>query len=427
VDRRAVVVGGSLGGLTAALLLHEAGFAVSVHERSAQLADRGAGIVAHPESLRYLLERGLVHLDEVSILCGNLRYLDRDGRLVSDEPSGYRFTSWFALYARLLDRLSQRSMHFAEALYDFSEDADEVTVRFSGGGEERCDLLVCADGIASTARHLLLPDVEPVYSGYIGWRGTVPLTQLDPRLRASLGDHMTYQLLDSGHTLANPIPDSRGPASNEGPFLNWIWYRRLADGAEVTRAMTDSRGRHHDLSVPPGAVAAAADTELRKAASTLLSDDLAALVLITRRPSSSAWSTWRFPRWPSAGCAWWATRHSWPGPTRPRGPPRRPRMPGPSPTRWPEPTTSPPGCSTGNPVSSSWAGAWCGAHVSWATRSSAVNGLPATTRCSSVCAPPATPALIAPGRRRRAFPRPHDGHQTVKRSRSGRGSNPAQR
>lgn len=279
-----MVVGGSLGGLTAALLLHEAGFAVSVHERSAQLADRGAGIVAHPESLRYLLERGLVDLDEVSIPCGNLRYLDRDGRLVSDEPSGYRFTSWFALYARLLDRLPQRSMHFAEALYDFSDDADGVTVRFSGGGEERCDLLVCADGIASTARHRLLPEVEPVYSGYIGWRGTVPFTQLDPRLRASLGDHITYQLLDPGHTLAYPIPDSRGRASNEVPFLNWIWYRRLADGPEVTRAMTDSRGRHHDLSVPPGAVAAAADTELREAASTLLADDLAALVLTTPHP-----------------------------------------------------------------------------------------------------------------------------------------------
>jgi 2,6-dihydroxypyridine 3-monooxygenase len=284
VIRHAVVVGGSLGGLTAALLLHEAGFAVSVHERSAQLADRGAGIVAHPDSLRYLLERNLVDLDEVSIPCGNLRYLDRDGRLVSEQPSGYRFTSWFALYARLLDRLPAASMHFAQALCDFSDDGAAVTVRFDGGGQKRCDLLVCADGIASTARHLLLPAVEPVYSGYIGWRGTVPFTSLDPRLRASLGDHITYQLLDSGHLLAYRIPDSSGGASSGGTSLNWIWYRRLGDGEDVTRAMTDSQGRHHDLSVPPGEVAAAADAELREAASTLLSDDLAALVRTTRRP-----------------------------------------------------------------------------------------------------------------------------------------------
>lgn len=282
--RHAVVVGGSLGGLTAALLLDEAGFSVSVHERSAQLADRGAGIVAHPDSLRYLLERDLVDLDEVSIPCGNLRYLDRDGRLVWEEPSGYRFTSWFALYARLLDRLPDGAMRFAQALSDFSDDGSAVTVRFGRGEQERCDLLVCADGIASTARHLLLPGVEPVDSGYIGWRGTVPFTALDPRLRASLGDHITYQLLRSGHVLAYPIPDSGGRASDGGTSLNWIWYRRLGDGSDVTRAMTDSHGRHHDLSVPPGEVAAAADAELRQAASTLLSEDLAALVRTTRQP-----------------------------------------------------------------------------------------------------------------------------------------------
>jgi 2,6-dihydroxypyridine 3-monooxygenase len=282
--RRAVVVGGSLGGLTAALLLREAGFEVSVHERSAQLADRGAGIIAHPDSLRYLLERGLASLDEVSIPGGNLRYVDRDGRMASDHPSGYRFTSWSALYTRLLDCLPHGAMHFGQMLSSFVDDGDAVTAHFSGAEQQRCDLLVCADGIASAARRLLLPAIELVYSGYIGWRGTVPVAALDSRLRAALGDHITYQLLDAGHTLAYPIPDSRGGQSGDGTALNWIWYRRRAGGDEVTRAMTDSGGQHHDLSVPPGAVAATAVAELREAAARLLSDNLAALVLATQQP-----------------------------------------------------------------------------------------------------------------------------------------------
>jgi 2,6-dihydroxypyridine 3-monooxygenase len=282
--RRAVVVGGSLGGLTAALLLRETGFDVSVHERSAQLADRGAGIIAHPESLRYLLERGLAGLEEVSIPGGNLRYVDRDGRLVSDRPSGYRFTSWFALYTRLLDRLPDGAIHFGESLSAFVDDGESVTVQFSRAGEQRCDLLVCADGIASSARRLLLPVIELVDSGYIGWRGMVPVAALDSRLRAALGDHITYQLLDAGHILAYPIPDSRNRQPGEGTSLNWIWYRRPGDGDDVTRALTDSAGRHHDLSVPPGAVAAAAVAQLREAADALLSDDLAALVLATDQP-----------------------------------------------------------------------------------------------------------------------------------------------
>ncbi|MFI5313487.1 MAG: FAD-dependent monooxygenase [Candidatus Dormibacteria bacterium] len=281
-ERRAVVIGGSLGGLTAALFLHEAGYAVSIHERSAELSDRGAGIVAHPESLRYLIERGAATLDEVSIPCGNLRYLDRDGVTVHEAPVGYRFTSWYALYSRLLERLPAGTMHFSQALHDISDDGDEVVVGMQGGVEARCDVLVCADGISSTARHLLLPGSEPVDAGYIGWRGTVSVAALDPALRASLGNHITYQLLDSGHILAYPIPGSAITAS-EGS-LNWVWYRRVTEGAGLTSAMTDSRGVQHALSVPPGMVRAGAAGELRSAAGELLAADLAALVLSTPQP-----------------------------------------------------------------------------------------------------------------------------------------------
>ncbi len=279
---RAVVIGGSLGGLTAALLLHEAGYAVSVHERSAELSDRGAGIVAHPESLRYLIERDAATLDEVSIPCGNLRYLDRDGVTVHEAPVGYRFTSWYALYSRLLARLPAGTMHFSQALHDIRNDGDEVTIGMQGGVEARCDVLVCADGISSTARRLLLPGSDPVYAGYIGWRGTVSVAALDPTLRASFGNHITYQLLDAGHILAYPIPGSASTASVGS--LNWVWYRRVTEGAALTSAMTDSRGMHHALSVPPGAVRAGAAGELRVAARELLAPDLAALVLSTPRP-----------------------------------------------------------------------------------------------------------------------------------------------
>src|SRR5665213_2612215 len=134
-QRHAVVVGGSLGGLTAALLLLDAGFSVAVYERSAELADRGAGIVAHPESLRYLVERGIARLEDVSISCANLRYLDRDGGLLQEGPVGYRFTSWFALYERLLERLPRCSRHVSEAVHDVSFGAARVIVSLDGGLE----------------------------------------------------------------------------------------------------------------------------------------------------------------------------------------------------------------------------------------------------------------------------------------------------
>lgn len=99
---RALVVGGSIAGLTAGLLLTDLGFDVSVYERSAsQLAERGAGIVAHEMSLRYLTACLGAELDEVSISSRLLRYLDAAGMCSHAEPSGYRFTSWHALHGRL--------------------------------------------------------------------------------------------------------------------------------------------------------------------------------------------------------------------------------------------------------------------------------------------------------------------------------------
>ena len=72
------------------------------------------------------------------------------------------------------------------------QDGEGVDVRFAGGREGRYDLLVCADGVQSTARHLLLRDVAPVYSGYVGWRGTVAETDLSPAALAALRDAITY-------------------------------------------------------------------------------------------------------------------------------------------------------------------------------------------------------------------------------------------
>ncbi|HEV7534733.1 MAG TPA: FAD-dependent monooxygenase, partial [Acidimicrobiia bacterium] len=59
VPGRAVVVGGSLGGLNAALWLADAGWDVEILERSrSPLEGRGAGIVLHPATVRYLVEHG---------------------------------------------------------------------------------------------------------------------------------------------------------------------------------------------------------------------------------------------------------------------------------------------------------------------------------------------------------------------------------
>jgi len=99
---RAAVVGGSLGGLHAALLLQDIGVEVDVYERSpAELAERGAGIGFLPESARYLVERAGVPLDRISVATSRIRYLDRRGERIYDGAHVYRFSSWNTVYRAL--------------------------------------------------------------------------------------------------------------------------------------------------------------------------------------------------------------------------------------------------------------------------------------------------------------------------------------
>jgi 2,6-dihydroxypyridine 3-monooxygenase len=281
---RAIVAGGSIGGLCAALALADSGFEVTVHERASSImGNRGAGIVAHPVSLGPLTVRGDRRPDELSIPSRSLRYFDRAGRLAHEEPSSYRFTSWQTLHSALLARLGDSSYRRGSELTGFVQDqsAQEgpVTARFSDGSTQRTDLLVCADGITSTARGILLPGTRPRYAGYVGWRGIVSAEDAGAGLFEALGHDITYQLLERGHILAYPIPGGTGTR-----YLNWVWYRNVTAGPELDRLRTDAAGAVRDLSVPAGAVRQEQVADMRSAAASCLEGTLRGLVLATREP-----------------------------------------------------------------------------------------------------------------------------------------------
>jgi 2,6-dihydroxypyridine 3-monooxygenase len=164
---RALVVGGSIGGLTAALALRETGWEVDVYERSTSaLESRGVGIVLHPMTVRYFVESGSFSVEDLSVRADVLRYLASDGSTIHESPCGYMFTNWNSIYRALLMSWDAAHYHLGETLVALTADT-----RFASGREEISDLLVCADGIASTARSLLLPDVRRRYAGYVWWRG----------------------------------------------------------------------------------------------------------------------------------------------------------------------------------------------------------------------------------------------------------------
>ncbi|HKY78252.1 MAG TPA: FAD binding domain-containing protein [Acidimicrobiia bacterium] len=282
--RRAVIVGGSLGGLNAALWLRDIGWDVEVLERSASpLEGRGAGIVLHPATARYLVDNGVADLTEVSTRVEWLRYLGVDATVLSQTPCRYRFTSWTTLYRSLLGCFDRSRYKMGAEVVAVDVDGREATVTTTSGERIGGDVVVAADGVASTVRSRLLPEAGPRYAGYVAWRGTVGEEQLSPETFGALHEAITYHLMPASHILAYPIPNVDGTVTPGGRQFNWAWYRNVAEGAPLDDLMTAVDGRRHPLSLPPGAVQSHHVDDLRTVAKHLPAP-LAEVVLGTAEP-----------------------------------------------------------------------------------------------------------------------------------------------
>ena len=285
---RVAVAGGSLGGLTAALVLRDIGADVTVYERSpAELEQRGAGIGFLPMSARYLVERGGADLEEISTRTGHIRYLARDGRVVHDEPHVYRFSSWNTVYRHLLRCFGHGRYELDAEVSGFVDEPGQrgaVTVQLTDGRAVVVDLLVCAEGIGSATRRRLLPDVAPVYAGYVAWRGMVSEHEL-PRLTAhALGDAITYFVYANSHLLVYPIPGAEGSVAPGERLINFVWYRNYLEGGDLDGVLVGADGVRRDLSLPPGAARPDQVDELRATATNRLPRVLADVIHATERP-----------------------------------------------------------------------------------------------------------------------------------------------
>jgi 2,6-dihydroxypyridine 3-monooxygenase len=272
------VVGGSLGGLTAACLLADSGHRVVVYERSAaELEERGAGIGFLPATYRYLVERAGVCLDDIAVRTSRIRYLARDGTVVHDEEHPYLFSSWNTVYRQMLACFDRSGYRLAHELVDIQ--LEPSTLGFSNGLVIHPDLAVFADGVGSTARAALLPESRPEYCGYVAWRGVVPEQELSDATRRALDDAITYYVYANSHVLVYPIPGRDGSVAPGQRLINIVWYRNYLAGDDLDDLLVDGRGARREVSVPPGALRPEHVAEARALATARLPPPIAEAVL----------------------------------------------------------------------------------------------------------------------------------------------------
>ncbi|MEP4194605.1 MAG: flavin-dependent oxidoreductase [Aliishimia sp.] len=236
-----LIAGAGIGGLTAALMLHQRGIKVQVIEQAAQVREVGVGINTLPHSIAELDALGLLdRLDEVGLRTRELRYLNRSGQEVWRELRGtyaghdhpqfsiHRGRLQKLLYDAVIDRLGPDAVQTGLRLSGFVQDEAGVSAYFTDTRDGcssrtlRGEVLICADGIHSAGRRQFYPNEgPPSWEGVVMWRGAVDWPVWED------GETMAIAGGLGGKFVLYPI----APVKNGQQLMNWVVNVRVADAS----------------------------------------------------------------------------------------------------------------------------------------------------------------------------------------------------
>jgi 2-polyprenyl-6-methoxyphenol hydroxylase-like FAD-dependent oxidoreductase len=182
---RVAIIGGGIGGLTAANALVQARFEVSVYEAAAELKEIGAGVALHPNAIKVLRALGVE--EDVRKVEGRSQWQVmrnwKTGRLIartSREQQAASFGTAGATVHRadlldvLADALPAHIVTLGKRCTEVQPDGDTAVARFADGSEIEADVIVGADGIHSAVRASLFGPDAPRFTGKICYRSVVP-------------------------------------------------------------------------------------------------------------------------------------------------------------------------------------------------------------------------------------------------------------
>jgi len=284
-QRRALIVGGSLGGLLAAHLLRSAGLDVVVFERNAEdLTGRGAGISTHPQLIEILRRVGIAFDQSMGIKVDTVVCLDRGGRSYLETPTARTMSSWGRLYRSLRDPLPSGSYRLGMSLARVEQDARGVAAIFADGTRVTGDLLVGADGLRSTVREQFLPDLQPSYAGYVAWRAMLDEREVPPEIRAEIFERYTFCLPEGELCLAYPVPGRNNETQPGRRAYNIVWYRPTDPAKALPDLCTDATGRCHGTSMAPPLIRPEVTAAIKATARALLAPQVAEIFDRTPQP-----------------------------------------------------------------------------------------------------------------------------------------------
>lgn len=268
-SKRALIVGGSMGGLFAANLLHRAGWEVTVLEKAATpLTSRGTGIVTN-DGLRKLLEMaGARYAHELGYALDERIAFDREGKLLASCKLPQILTAWSRLLRILLDALPPERYRLQSDVVTIDPgSANELArVTLASGESLEAELLVAADGVRSIIRKQVFDAPPMEYAGYVAWRALVDRGTLSPETQALLGNAFAFSQAPGEQILGYPI---LGADDAERVLINVVWYRKTS-ASQLNDMLTDMQGQLHADGIAPHLIRSEFIQQARSDASTLL-------------------------------------------------------------------------------------------------------------------------------------------------------------
>ncbi|MFZ2143617.1 MAG: flavin-dependent oxidoreductase [Xanthobacteraceae bacterium] len=255
---KVIIIGGGIGGLATALMLHARGIDCEIYEQSDAVRELGVGINTLPHAIRELAELGLLdRLDAVAVRTYELFYTNRFGQEIWREPrgtdAGYEYPQFSVhrgrlqavIYDAVRSRLGESRIHTGHRLGAFTQDDAGVTAYFfdrsgSHRATARGDVLVGADGIHSAVREALYPNEGPArWNGSMLWRGAIDWPQFLTGRSMVIAGGMAAKLV------IYPIAEGSRPNHR---LTNWAVLVKIAEPGVPPRKEDWSRlGRLEEL------------------------------------------------------------------------------------------------------------------------------------------------------------------------------------
>jgi len=255
---KAIIVGGGIGGLTTALMLHNRGLSCEIYEQAESVRELGVGINTLPHAIKELAALGLLpRLDAVGIRTHELIYTNRFGQEIWREPRGldagydvpqfsiHRGRLQSVIYQAVRSRLGESRLNTGYRLGAFTQNEGGVTAYFfDRDGKHRKttrgDILIGADGIHSFVRETLYPaEGAARWNGSMLWRGAADWPQFLTGRSMVIAGGMAAKLV------VYPIGEG---TRQDRPLTNWAVLVKIGLGGAPPRKEDWSRaGRFEDL------------------------------------------------------------------------------------------------------------------------------------------------------------------------------------